>query len=314
MRISSRLLVALFAVLASLALGLPGRCEVVDRIVAVVNDDIITMSEVQSLAKSIEAQSGGKPTKPEDREIQRKTLETLIDRKLAKAEAQKRSITVDDKEIDQAVERVKQRDHITSDEAFAKVLAGEGLTLKEVRQQIHDQIMEDRLVALTVKDKVTINEADVRRAYEAQPKDGGNQVHLRTIKLLFPAGATDAQKNEIKQKTEAILTEVKQGASFTDVARKYAVEETDVGFVSQNDLDPRLAEYLVNLKDKEVAPVFTPQGFQLIQLLSRRSGQPLSYEEAAPQIRNRLMQREMEKKFSEWVKTLREKAHIKIMM
>ena len=314
MRISYCLLAAFFAALALLVLALPGSCEVVDRIVAVVNDEIITMSEVQSLAKSIEAQSGMKPTKREDLEIQRKMLESLIDRKLAKAEAKKRGISVSDKEVEQAVDRLKQRDHFTSDEAFAKALAREGLTLKELKQQIHDQIMEERLVSMTVKDKVLISDADIRRVYESQSKTGGSQVHLRSIKMPYPADASEAPTAEIRKKAEAIITDVKQGASFPDMARKYSVEEKDVGFMSQDDLDPRLAEVLSRLKDKEVAPIQTPQGFQLIQLLERRSGKAQSYEEAAPQIRNMLIQREMEKHFQDWVKTLREKAHIKIMM
>jgi peptidyl-prolyl cis-trans isomerase SurA len=139
-------------------------------------------------------------------------------------------------------------------------------------------------------------------------------MHLRAIRILFPKGATDAQKEELKKKAETILAEVKNGVSLQDAAKKFSVEETDVGFVNQTDLDPRLAEFLGRLKPKEVAPALTPEGIQLIQLVERRSGQARSYEEAAPEIRRVLQQKEMEKRFSEWVKTLREKAHIKIML
>ena len=72
--------------------------------------------------------------------------------------------------------------------------------------------------------------------------------------------------------------------------------------------------FWAKLSPKEVAPVVTPQGIQLIQLLERRGGQPRPYEEAAPEIRRILTQQEMEKEFSVWVKTLRENAHIKIML
>jgi len=132
--------------------------------------------------------------------------------------------------------------------------------------------------------------------------------------MLYPVGATDAQKEELKKKAETILAEVKSGVSLPDVAKKFSLEETDVGFVNQSDLDPRLAEFLGRLKPKEVAPALTPEGIQLIQMVERRSGQARSFEEAAPEIRRVLQQKEMEKRFSEWVKTLREKAHIKIML
>ena len=83
----------------------------------------------------------------------------------------------------------------------------------------------------------------------------------------------------------------------------------------QSDLDPRLAEFLDKLKPKEVAPVVTQEGIQLIQVMGRRSGgEARSFEEVAPEIRRILQQQEMEKYFAEWVKTLREKAHIKIML
>jgi peptidyl-prolyl cis-trans isomerase SurA len=160
-----------------------------------------------------------------------------------------------------------------------------------------------------------VSEAEVRRIYEEHHKEGGSaQMHLRAIRILFPQGATDAQKEELKKKAETVLAEVKNGASMQDAAKKFSLEETDVGFVNQTDLDPRLAEFLGKLKPKEVAPALTPEGIQLIQLVERRSGQAQSFEEAAPEIRRTLQQQEMEKRFSEWVKTLREKAHVKIML
>jgi peptidyl-prolyl cis-trans isomerase SurA len=111
-----------------------------------------------------------------------------------------------------------------------------------------------------------------------------------------------------------ILTEVKNGASFSEMAKKLSLIENDVGFVSETDLDPKLVQFLARLKPKEVAPAMTPEGIQLIQLVERRSGQSQSFEEVAPEIRSVLSKREMEKRFVEWVKTLREKAHIKIML
>ena len=84
--------------------------------------------------------------------------------------------------------------------------------------------------------------------------------------------------------------------------------------MSQSDLDPRLAEYLDKLKPKEVAPILTQEGIQLMQVVARRSGEARSLEAAAPEIRRILQQQGMEKFFAEWVKTLREKAHIKIML
>ena len=93
------LIMALLTVLGQVGTVAVAHAEVVDRIVAVVNDDIITMSELQNMAKTIEAQSGVKANPAEDKKLQREMLEALIDRKLAKAEAKRRGIAVTNKEV-----------------------------------------------------------------------------------------------------------------------------------------------------------------------------------------------------------------------
>jgi peptidyl-prolyl cis-trans isomerase SurA len=291
-----------------------GVAEVVDRIVAQVNDDIVTMSELQNMAKTVETQAGVKPTGPDQKKMQSEMLEALIDRKLAKAEAKRRGIVVTDKEVDENLARFKQRTNIPNDEVFAKGLAQAGLSYKEFKQQIEDQMTQERLLVMVVGAKVSINEAEVRRIYDQRFKKGGTQVHLANLKLPFPPGATQEQKDATKEKAETIVKAVKRGESFAEAAGKFSLTVQDVGFVSQSDMDPRLGEFLDQLKPKEVAPVMTQEGIQLIQVLARRSGEPRSFEEVAPEIRKILQQQEAEKYFTEWAKTLREKAHIKIML
>jgi len=313
-KIKGRLLIALVAVLIQLPLAGTGVTEVVDRIVAEVNNDIITMSELENMAKSIEARSGAKPTEQDKKKMMRDMLDALIDRKLAKAEAKRRGIELTEKEVDEAIARFKERSKIPDDATFAKGLAQSGLSLKEFRQQLADQIIQERLMAVVGGAKVTVSDAEVRRLYEERFKKGGNQVHLATIRMPYPPGATQAQKDEIKQKAETILNAVKRGESFSEAAGKLSLKAADAGFVSQGDLDPRLAEYLEKLKPNEIAPVASQEGIQLIQVLGRRGGEARSFEEMAPEIRKVLQQKEMEKYFFEWAKTLRGNAHIKIML
>ena len=309
-----RSLIALAAVLILLTLAGTGVAEVVDRIVAQVNDEIITLSELQHMAKTVESQAGVKPKGAEEKKMQREMLEALIDRKLAKAEAKRRGIVVSDKDIDAAMAQFKQRNNIPDDEAFAKGLSQAGLSIKEFRQQLADQMTHERLMVMVAGTKVSVSDAEVRRLYDQQGKTGGTQVHIVTLRMPFPPGATEAQKEELKQKAETIINAVKRGESLGEAAGKFDLKPSDVGFVAKNDLDPRLAEYLGTLKPKEVAPILTQEGIQLMQVLGRRSGEPRSFESAAPEIRLFLQQREAEKYFTDWVKTLREKAHIKIML
>jgi peptidyl-prolyl cis-trans isomerase SurA len=313
-KIEGRLLITLIAVVVQVALVGTAPAEVVDRIVAQVNDEIITMSELQNMAKTIEAQSGIKPKGQDEKKMLREMLESLIDRKLARAEAKRRGIVVSDKEVDEAMNRFKQRNNIPDDETFAKGLSQAGLSLKEFRQQILDQMTQERLLVVVAGAKVSVNDAEVRRLYEQKFKQSGTQLHIVNLRMPYPVGATQAQKDEIKEQAETIVNAVRRGESFEGAAAKLSLKTSDVGFVSQSDLDPRLAEFLEQLKPKEVGPVMTQEGIQLIQMMGRRSGEARSFEEAAPQIRRILEQQEMEKVFMEWVKTLRGKAHIKIML
>jgi peptidyl-prolyl cis-trans isomerase SurA len=309
-----RLLIALVAILIQVTLAGTCKAAVVDRIVAEVNNDIITMSELQNMAKTVEAQSGVKPKGRDEKKMLTEMLNALIDRKLAKAEAKRRGIVVTDKEINEALNRFKERNHIPDDATFAKGLSQAGLSLKEFRQQIADQIIQDRLLIVVVGTKVSISDADVRRLYEQKFKQGGTQVHIVNLRMPYPAGATEEQKDAVKEKAEAIVKAVRGGESFTVAAEAFSFKPTDVGFVSHSDLDPRLAQFLDQLKLKEVGPVVTPEGIQLIQVLDRRTGEERPFEQVAPEIRRILQQQEMEKYFFEWVKTLRDKAHVKIML
>ncbi len=303
--------------LISLLVGLSARsgsAKVVDQIVAEVNDEVITMSELQRASRSIEAQQGISPKGKEGKDLEHQLLESLIDRKLANAEAKRRGIKIEDKELNAALENFKKRNNLTSEESLNTALAKAGLTLKELKQNIADQLTQERLLVMAVGLKSMVSEAQVRQFYEEKYKGGGAQLHLCAIKMDLPPGATAAQQEEVKRKAETIIKEVGDGATFPEVAKKYSLPETDVGFVPEGDLEPQLVQFLGRLRPKEVAPVMTPQGIQLIQVLERRSGPDRPYEEVAPEIRRILTNQEMEKQFSVWVKTLRENAHIKIML
>ena len=220
-RLTKGLLALALAALLQLGWAQISSAEVVDRIVAEVNDEIITMSELEGASKSIEAQSGLKPTGKETKEVERNMLESLIDRKLAKAEAKRRGITVDDKEMATALNTFKRKNNLPDDDALKQALSKAGLTLKELKQNLADQIIQERLVTIAVGTKTMVNDAEVHRVYEEHFKAaGGTQLHLRVMQLTFPPGATEAQKEELKKKAEAIMAELKGGTSFPDVAAK----------------------------------------------------------------------------------------------
>jgi len=290
-----------------------GSAEVVERIVAVVNDEVITQSEVDQLAKAMQSQPGMKL--PSGKDLQKELLEALIIQKLAKAEAKRRGITVSDKEVDQAFAEFKKRNNIEDEATLAKALAKEGMTIKGLKQQIADQMVQERLMSIVAAGKAVVTESQVRKFYDTEyPKTGGGQIHLKVLSMPFPPGATEAQKEEIRKKAELILEEHRKGVSWAELRDRYAVMIQDMGFIPESDLDPELAQFLAKVKTGDTAPVQTLKGFQLVQVVDRKDSKTRSFEEAAPEIRQMLEHREMEKTFKEWIQNQRDKSLIKIMM
>jgi peptidyl-prolyl cis-trans isomerase SurA len=317
-RLGALILFCLAAGLASLFWAGPGRAEVVDRIVAVVNDDIITMSDLDQVAKMVQPGSQTSPKSKESQALKREMLEALIDRKLAKAEAKRRGIVISDKEVDQALEDFKKKNRFPDDATMTQALAKSGMTVKELRHQLADQLQQERLVFIALGAKKTeVPDSEVRRFYERNLREhpsGGKQVHLQIINMPFPPQATAQQKEEIQKKAENVLKDFRLSGSLTGVRQKYSLPVQDLGFINQADLNSQLVGLLEKLRPGEVAPIQNPQGFQLVVLVGRRSGKPPSFEEVAPEIRRILAAQATQKQFVEWIKTLRGKAHIKIML
>lgn len=297
----------------------PARAEIVDRIVAQVNDEIITLSELEQMIRYMQAnpQTGGHIQ--DNEATRRQMLDLLIDRKLAKEEAKRLGIEVPETEVDQAIEQIKQRNNFTDNEALARALARDGMTLEQLRKQITEQLQQDRLIQYAVKGKVRISEDDVQRYYRDHYRQGSDQVHLMLIELPFPPNATAEQQEEIRRLAEKIYQECHRGASFANLARQYSKAPTapqggDLGYINRQDLDPRLYDYIARLRPGEVATIRTPQGFMIFKVVDRRTGQRKSLDEARPEIQQILLRQEMAKQFSTWVKHLREKALIKIFL
>ncbi len=188
------------------------------------------------------------------------------------------------------------------------------MTIKGLKQQIGDQMTQERLVGIVAAGKAVVTDKEVHDFYDKEyPKTAGGQIHLRVLNMPFPPGATDAQKQEIKNKAELMLQEYHKGVPWDQLRDKYNVALQDMGFIAEADLDPELAQFLGKVKTGDTAPVQTLSGFQLVQVVDRKDAKTRSFEEAAPQIREVLMRRQMEKIFKEWMQVQRERSVIKIM-
>ena len=299
--------------------------EVVDRIVAVVNDDIITLFELDRSFKPYEerVRNQGYSIDKEHKmlfKVREEILNQLIDQKLKDQEIKRFKINIDEKEIDQTIERIKETNYYT-DEDLRDVLAKEGLTMEEYRDRIKETILRTKLVNLQVKSKIVITEEDISSYYENHPdKYGGKKkYHLYNIIIRLPLFAGEEEKLKIKAKMDEILTELNTGKSFETIVKSYSelshgVEGGELGLFRLDELSPQLQYNLKDMKAGEFTSVLdTDQGYQIFFVKDIVKTPGRSLEEVSPEIEKILFNEIVEKKFQSWIKDLRNKSVIKII-
>jgi peptidyl-prolyl cis-trans isomerase SurA len=298
--------------------------EVVDRIVAVVNDDIITLFELNLSFKPYadKIRERGYPLDQESKMLFKTwedILNQLIEQKITDQEIKRFKISISEKEIDQTIERIKEANYYT-DEDLRAALAKDGLTMEEYRKQVKEQILRKRLVNLKVTSKIVITEEDIKSYYEThKDKYGGeNKYHLRNIIMKVSSLVDEKEKLEIKARMDEVYAKLEAGQSFETMAMNYseslASEGGDLGLFGLSELSLQLQKAIKGMKAGEFTPVlYTDQGYQIlfVQEVVNTSGKPL--EEVSPEIERTLFDDIVDNNFQSWLEDLRKQSHIKII-
>jgi peptidyl-prolyl cis-trans isomerase SurA len=178
----------IFLVVTGLAAVSSYATETRNRVVAIVNNQIITLHELNKTIKELTGHSAEDlRLHNEERflEARRQILSHLIDEKIAEEKIKELNITVGDRQIDAAIERIKRDNRLTQEDLAAR-LERDGLTYEKFRQRIKGQIQRSQLIEHEVKSRIIISDADIVRSYEQNPSFYGEeeQVHLASIFLM----------------------------------------------------------------------------------------------------------------------------------
>lgn len=299
--------------------------EVLDRIVAVVNEDIILLSELRErmapYAQRIRQQEFDLD---EERQmlfkVRKDILDRLVDEKLTDQEIKRNGIQVDEAEIDNTIERIKASNSFT-DEHLREYLEQEQMTMEQYRNSIKEQILRTRLVNYEVKSKIVVTEAEIQAYYDSHPELYGGEIryHLRNILMRVPEYSTEAEKAAVQKRMQQLRLQIENGAPFADLARTSsqgpsAAEGGDIGEFGKKSLSPQIQEALEGLKPGQSTEVLdTDLGFQLfyVEAIHRTEGKPL--ETVREDIYQQLFSEVVDKKFLSWLEDLRSGSHIKII-
>lgn len=296
------------------------RAELVDRVAAIVNNDVITLSEVEKRAGPELARVDQEATGP-DRAQKRaaalkRVLDTMIDEKLVDNELRELKVTISDKEVDGAVDEVKKSYNLT-DEQLQQAVSREGYSIAEYREQMRKQIGRYKLISEKVRKNVKVSDADVQSEYDRMTRAEGEdyEVHIRHILIAVPRSASAAQVDQARRKAAAIAVEAREpGVDFADLAKKRSEGSSssdggDLGFFKRGTMVPEFERVAFNLKSGEVSdPVRTQFGWHVLKLeeIRKLGMKPLA--EVRPEIEERLRKAQAERLTAQYMETLRSAA------
>ena len=297
---------------------------VADRIVAVVNQEIIILSEVEKAAGLYKEEIKAEDRWERQEQVQRvfrKTLDNLIEEKLLDQEVKKAGIKVTGKEVEGAIDNIKRRNAITQ-EGLEKALANEGQSFETFKKQIEKRLQRMKLLQWAMKVEPKIGEKELRDFYHRNIDQYRMNESYRPSHILFaiPKAATPQEVLEIRKKCQMVLEKIKRGEDFGEMALLYSEDASskdrgDLGFVKRGELLPAFENEALRLQVGEVSGIVqTAFGFHLIKLLDRKGGTPSPFEEIKERVQADYYEAETEKAFRQYLSTLKEKAVIEIKL
>jgi len=295
----------------------------VDRILATVNGEIITLSEFEKY-KSMMLM--GAPEKPIDLDTERQLLGQYIDRKLILQEAKKLDVTVKDKDIEHALDEVLRRNKLDL-RGLERELAKQGTTVADYRKVLEGEILQSRTIGRAVQSKITISDEEIQAFYEQNMRGKektGPQVRIQQILLLIQKGASSSQIAEIEKTAKDLHKRILAGEDFGKLAVKYsqgagAQLGGDIGYFHKGELMADIEKLAFSLEKGQVSSVFrTELGFHIIKVIDQTGGdsdnaaKTGSLEDHKKEIENMLFNAQFEKEITKWMQGIKERAYIEL--
>lgn len=320
-----RILLAALIILALVVEGRAAAEQVINRVVAVVGDEVITAVDLDRAIRQTKAQMarlrGGRGNQElPPGQIRRLALERLIDDKLFDKEVKRLNLKVSRNEVEHYINRIKKANKLNEEEFVAR-LSRQGLTPEEYRENLRKDILKQKLINYEVKKQVVISDADVEEYFKKHKAEYENldEVNVRAIFLTLEPGAGLAARNVIRQKAQNLRQQLQEGADFATLAQKHsqgpgAAQGGSLGKIKAGDLLPAMRQALAELKPGQISPVLQiPQGLVIMQLVDRSGAKSLALEEVREQIRSKLERQALEERFRQWMKELRAQTYVKVI-
>lgn len=286
--------------------------EIMDRIIAIVNDDIITLKEAE---KHVRVEKEGRFVSVNEYLTNlklREKINFLIDDVLIKQQAKRFKIDVSDKEIDGIIENIKKQ-YLIDDTELREKLKEDNVSYEDFVAGIRSNVLKGRLLNRVISPEVNVTENDLKQYYDKR-KDEFVDEEYRLLQIFVSGQRSDSQKRI----TEAYDL-LQGGKPFETVAGEYsddtksAAAGGDIGYVKKADLIPQLRTAIGFLIPGVYSSIIaTPYGFHILKLTEKKKGELLTFEMARSSIHEKIVQEESEKRYKDYIDKLRKGSYIEV--
>jgi len=295
--------------------------EVIEEIVAIVNDEIITLSEFRAAYEtnyqSLRAQYQGEEFNRQLEWMKKNLMDTLITDILLLQEANKLENINIDEQVRLYIDNIKKENNINSDEDLRKILKQQGISFEEWTRRLREGVMKDAVITSEVRRNIVIDEAEIVSYHKLHPEEFTEppEFKLKAITLTSGSGSDEG----IEAKKQEINSKIAAGEDFGALASEYSEgpeKESggDLGDFKKGNLAKELEEPVENLKQGEVTPwIQFRNAWYLLKLVEKKEARLKPFEEARDDIERRLLAEKGQVKFEEFMKELKEKSYIKIL-
>ena len=287
-----------------------------DKIVAVVNKEVITWGELYrtmefETTKEMKSLSDADKKKV-FKENEAAFLERMIDMKLQLQDAKKLNIDASKDEIAEAIEGIRKK-YAMDDKEFQESLKKEGFNLEEYKKRLGEQIILSKVVNQEVKNKIVISDEEIRN-YMAENQGTGYRVR----QIFFRKPDKDFDKGEMEAKAAEVLQKLKSGESFASLAEKYSDDPTakaggDLGFIKKEHLSREFLDVLSAMPVGSVSSAFwTEKGLHIIYLEEKVDAQNAAeFREIA---KRKLLEQRFNEEYKIWIRGLRGRAFVEVRL
>jgi peptidyl-prolyl cis-trans isomerase SurA len=295
--------------------------QLLDGIAAIVNDDMITISEVRETmgaeAEQLQQQHRGKMLRERLADLYQRALEQLIEVRLQLARARALNLQVDDDDVTRHIQMLQKRNEI-SDEQLNQMLKSRGLTMEAYRTQVREGLLIAKVVNAEVRSRLVVQDTELQAVYQEQREQYRVPGELTVSHILFLVASPDSE-TQARQKAAMVLRQLRNKGDFAALARKYSEGPSAergglLGTFRAGELLPEFEQAALTLKAGEISDIIqTRAGLHIIRVEAKQEGGYRSFDDVQEAIKTELLQSKTEQKYREWLETLRQSAYVKIL-